>query len=399
MKRMPNILMAGASGRNLGKTEFLCRVIQKQSKQVPVIAVKVTTMETHDMAKPYRRTIPGSWQVTREHQSTGSKDTHRMLQAGASRVYWLRVQRPALQQGLQGLMGIMKADGIDLESECIVMESGNARAFIDQSLFVQIVPGEEMGRDKIACERSIILNVSHSATDIGDNVPPASKPSVAAVSHLADSTVRFLGNGWDLAPEHLTFNQGYWGLKEQASAIIMSGGQSRRMGRDKSIIPLHGRPLISSLIDQLQPNFESVLLSGSKEKYAFTGCPVIEDIIPGNGPLMGLLSTLKASKSELNFVTACDVPDLNLPFVRRMIREIGNHDAVVPVVKGDQKQPLFAVYRKSVVSDIEEVIKQGKRSLHVLLDRLDVHYIETDGHWYHNLNTPTDLERYKQAAS
>lgn len=370
MRRMPNILMAGASGRNLGKTEFLCRTIAAQSKRLPVTAIKVSTIDETDVSNHSYRKFEGAFSITRETASEGNKDTQRMIRAGAAAVYWLRVQRSSLEDGLNELFSVMQADGIHLKSDCIVMESGGARAFIDQSLFLMIHSKEH---------------------DL--------KPSALETMHLTDRTLNFYGDGWDVNPETLSFNNGRWGLKEEAAALIMSGGQSRRMGRDKSIMPIHGRPMISSVIDQLQPNFESVILSGAKEKYAFTGCPVVEDLIPDNGPLMGLLSTLKASGHELNFITACDIPDINLPLTRRMLSEIGNYDAVVPVVQGAQKQPLFAVYRKSVTSEIEQLIKEGRRSLHALLDRLNVHYLETNGHWYHNLNTPDDLERYRKTAS
>lgn len=372
MRRMPNMLMAGASGRNLGKTEFLCRAIRAQSKRVPVTAIKVSSFDRDDECghtNPAYRSIPGNVLVTRETPSGGSKDTHRMFEAGATHVYWLRARRECLEQGLNELFHTMQSEGINLKTECFVMESGGARQFVDQSLFLMISKPQESWKE------------AH-----------------ADVIHLADRTIDFQGDGWDLSPENLTFENNRWGLQENAAAIVLSGGQSRRMGRDKSIILLHGQPLISSVLDQLQPHFGTVMISGEADKYAFTGCSVIEDLIPGNGPLMGLFSTLKASNHDLNFVTACDVPDIHLPLTRRMLREIGDHDAVVPVVPGAQKQPLFAVYKKSVAHTIEQVMKEGKRSLHALLESIDVHYLETDGHWYHNLNTPEDLNRYRKIA-
>jgi molybdopterin-guanine dinucleotide biosynthesis protein A len=363
MRKIPNMLMAGAAGRNLGKTEFLCRAIRAQSKRGPVIGIKITTID--DSLAAYRH-IADDYVVSTEHPADDNKDTHRMYRSGASRVYWLRVKRPALEAGLNHLFKLVETEGIDPNTACLVMESGGARKFIEPGLFFIIQENND-----------------------------ALKPAVAAVAHLADSLNNISGDGWDVLPEDLAFDQGRWGLKEDATAIILSGGGSKRMGKDKAVMPVHGQPLLSSVVDQLLPNFENVLVSGSNEKYAFSGCPVVEDLKPDQGPLMGLLSTLKESVDELNFVTTCDVPEIHLSFVRMMLREINDYDAVVPIIQDARKQPLFAIYKKSVTQTIEELMAEGKQAMHALLDRLNVLYIEMDGDWYHNLNTPEDVNQYR----
>lgn len=358
------MLMAGAAGRNRGKTEFLCRAIREQAAHVPVIGIKITTID--DTQADYRN-ITEDFVVSLEEPADDSKDTHRMFRSGASQVFWLRVKRPALESGLDALFQTMESEGIDLNSACLVMESGGARKFIEPGLF-------------------FIIQEHHDAL----------KPAVAEVAHLADRLNNVSGDGWDVIPGQLSFENGRWGLKEHATVIILSGGGSRRMGEDKAILSVHGRPLLSSIIDQLLPNMETLLVSGSYEKYAFSGCRVVEDLEPDRGPLMGLLSTLNASAHELNFVTTCDVPEINLSFVRRMLRETGEHDALVSVVQEDRKQPLFAVYKKSVVQTIKEVMAEGKQSMHALLDQLNVKYIDMEGDWYHNLNTPEELGHYRK---
>jgi len=374
MKRMSNMLLAGAAGRNLGKTEFLCRAISEQSKHIPVVGIKITAFDDADgkvlvdklKSKTYR-SIDGDFLVTREDPGDDNKDTHRMHNAGATAVYWLRTKRSFLAQGLKTCWQTLEADGLDPETICLVVESGGARNFIEPGLFFIIQQQDD-----------------------------ALKPSCSEVAHLADRLVKVSGNAWDVLPEDLVFESGCWGLKEDATAIVLSGGASRRMGEDKSIMPVRGQPLIAAVLDQLHPHFPTVMVSGQKDKYAFTGCQVIEDLEPGRGPLMGLLSTLRQSDHELNFVVACDVPDIHFPFVRRMFREIGEHDAGVPVLPGARKQPLFAVYKRSVAEAIEPLMAEGGQSMHALLDRLDVHYLETDGDWYHNLNTRDDLDAYQQ---
>jgi molybdopterin-guanine dinucleotide biosynthesis protein A len=364
MKPMPNMLMAGAAGRNLGKTEFLCRAIRAQSANRPVIGIKVTTL---DDAQTDYRNIPGDYVVSAEQPADDNKDTHRMLRSGAAQVFWLRVKRPALAAGLQHLFQTLEKAGIDLATACLVMESGGARRFVNPGLFFII-------------------------REHNDEL----KPAVADVAHLADRLNAVNGDGWDVLPESLTFNQSRWGLQEKATAIVLSGGNSKRMGRDKAALPLNDQPLLSAIAEQLLPNLETVLVSGSPEKYAFSQCRVIEDLEPDRGPLMGLLSTLKESTYDLNFVTSCDVPEIHLPFVRRMLREIGTHEAIVPMMPDGKMQPLFAVYKRNVARVIEELIAEGKWAMFALLDRLDVKTIEMNGDWYHNLNTPEEVERYRK---
>lgn len=358
------MLMAGAAGRNRGKTEFLCLAIREQAATIPVIGIKITTID--DTLAGYRD-IDSDFVVSLEEPADDNKDTHRMYRAGATKVYWLRVKRPALEEGLNHLFQTLENDGIDPVTACLVMESGGARNFINPGLFFIIQEHAD-----------------------------ALKPAVAEVAHWADRLNNVSGDGWDVIPEQLSFENGRWGLKEKAAAIILSGGGSRRMGEDKAIMLIHGQPLLSSIAEQLLPNIGTILVSGSYEKYAFSGCRIVEDLEPDCGPLMGLLSTLKESDHALNFVTTCDVPEIHWPFVRRMLREIGEHDAVVSVVQGDRKQPLFAVYKKSVVRTIEEVLAEGKQAMFALLDRLDVKYIHIEGDWYHNLNTPEELELYRK---
>ena len=112
---------------------------------------------------------------------------------------------------------------------------------------------------------------------------------------------------------------------------------------------------------------------------------------------MGLFSALNVSAHELNFVTTCDAPVVHLPLVRQLLGWIGDYDAVVPVFNREgRKQPLFAVYRRTVVETIEPLLAAGKQAMFALLDELNVLYVEVDAHWYENLNTRDDLETYRK---
>ncbi len=180
-------------------------------------------------------------------------------------------------------------------------------------------------------------------------------------------------------------------MRSDVAAIILAGGMSQRMQRDKSMLPIEGVPMIERIHGQLRPHFQQTLVSANDvEKYAFLGTRVVPDSIAGLGPLMGIASALEASRYDLNFVTACDMPDVNMALVRRMLREAEDFDAVVPI-DGGLIEPLFAVYRKSVIGAFQDVLAQGKRRIRDAFDACRINYLDiTAAGPLKNLNTRQD---------
>jgi len=370
------MLMVGAAGRNLGKTTFICRLIERLSKTQLVVAIKVTTFEDVDgkiITETARcntyQTLTGRFMVTRETDGPDDKDTHHMFHEGAQKVYWLRTLKSALDDGMQAVFDQMAEDGVPLDRACIICESNSARKGVEPGLFL-IIRQE------------------------GDDF----KPSCAEVYDEADRIVLFHGEGWNIDPADLVFSAGRWRLPEEAAAIILSGGQSQRMGEDKGLLEVGGSPMIERIAGQLQGNFTEVLVSGDPDKYAFSGTRTVPDLEPDRGPLMGLLSTLRASGAELNWVTTCDMPEANMTFVRKMVRSIGDYDAVVPVDAEGWKQPLIGLYRKGVADAIAQQLAADKCAIRDLIGALRVEYIPLTSGWYLNLNTPEDYQDYLKGA-
>jgi molybdopterin-guanine dinucleotide biosynthesis protein A len=113
------------------------------------------------------------------------------------------------------------------------------------------------------------------------------------------------------------------------------------MGRDKSLLPLGGRPIIEHIAQQLGSRFRRVLLSTSHpQRYAFLDLRAVPDVEPGQGPPMGIASVLAASKSDPLFVTACDMPTIDGDLATRMLAVATHHDSEVPVTDGGWIEPL-----------------------------------------------------------
>ena len=191
----------------------------------------------------------------------------------------------------------------------------------------------------------------------------------------------------------MNMNGGRLAVREHATVIVMAGGQSTRMGQDKSMLLIDGKPMIEHVCDQVRDKFEEILISANDpQKYAFLKAKVVQDKATGQGPLMGIESALSASANELNFVIACDMPEIELSLVRRMLKEAAGYDAVV-LRAGGQIEPLFAVYRKNLAATAASLLESGERRLRALFDHCRTKYVDIDdADRMRNLNR---MEEYK----
>ena len=178
----------------------------------------------------------------------------------------------------------------------------------------------------------------------------------------ADAVMEAQDNKFSPGPEDFSFSFGHWTFKREATAIIMAGGDSRRMGRDKALLEIEGETMISRIARQLKPSFKRLLISAANANaFDFLGINVVPDEAPGAGPLMALVSALEKSETDINFVMPCDIPDPPQHLIARLLREARDADIVVPVTEAGELEPLFAVYHKSVLPSAREALNQGAR--------------------------------------
>lgn len=373
MVRLENMLMIGASGSKVGKTELACALVRKFTRGLPVIAIKVTAVASRDGSCPRGgqgcgvcSSLDGEYCITQEIARQSGKDTGRLLAAGADRVYWLRVMRGHLRRGLDALLAMIDRDAI------MICESNSLRQVVEPGLFLMV-------------ESTAGKPWKQSAQDVRQHV---------------DCLVRSDGSCFDLDLDRIRLAGNRWLLTENATAIVLAGGRSQRMGTDKSLLPIDGRPMIEHICRQLHGTFARVLISANDaEKFSFLGLDVVPDRIPDQGPLRAVASALDASDRELNLVVGCDVPRVELPVVRRMLAAAGGADAVIPVTEDGRQQPLFAVYRRSVRERMEQALASGARRLSDIYDLCHVRFLELDHTgWFANLNTRADYEQFRSRA-
>lgn len=181
--------------------------------------------------------------------------------------------------------------------------------------------------------------------------------------------------------------------------IVLVGGTSRRMKHDKARLLVDNVPLIQKVLKQVEGFFDEVLLSVSKgQRLDFVSCPQVEDEVEGQGPLAGILSGLRAAVHDVCVVAACDIPDIDMAFVARMLKASKDCEIVVPSSAEGKFEPLLAVYKKSIIPKIESLLASSNRQVLALFDLCKTRVLKMDdSSWLRNLNTPEDYREYLQA--
>jgi len=189
------------------------------------------------------------------------------------------------------------------------------------------------------------------------------------------------------------------------TGIILAGGDSRRMGRDKAFLPIEHKPLIEIVFHRMQEVCREVIIVSNDclkfEKFS-SFFHVEKDIFPHCGPLGGIYTGLKRAKDDIIFVSACDMPFLNKPLAQKLIVEIKGVDAVVPEFN-DRLHPLFAVYSKESINVAASQLQKKCYKMMSFLELINVRILkeknikplDKEGRSFININTIKEYKKYK----
>ena len=189
------------------------------------------------------------------------------------------------------------------------------------------------------------------------------------------------------------------------TAIILAGGESQRMGRDKATLALGEHSLLHRVVAVVQPLFPQLLVSVRQHRLDIE-LPQVCDTQANAGPLAGLCAALEKSTTPWIFAVATDMPFVQSALIEYLARQRSGQDyqAVVPVVAG-HPQPLAAFYSASALAVIQDLLAgDGKRSLRAALERLNVCYVDESDlraadpglRSFFDLDTPEDLAQARQ---
>lgn len=189
------------------------------------------------------------------------------------------------------------------------------------------------------------------------------------------------------------------------TSIVLAGGRSSRLGRDKLWEPVGGRPLLHRVLDVLYTVSDQVVivvaldqslpLLGSDAKTTS-----VADIYPGTGALGGIYTGVLTSASSHSLVVGADMPFLNPSLLRRLMELAPGFDVVMPRIAGEI-EPLHAVYSRRCLEPMKKQIERGDLTIRLFLDKVKVKYIgeeevdhlDPDHLSFFNVNTPSDLTR------
>lgn len=202
-------------------------------------------------------------------------------------------------------------------------------------------------------------------------------------------------------------------MREQglaATSIVLAGGRSVRLGRDKAMELVGGESLLQRVLSRLATFSDEVILVMAQDQEEVTDSSYpqlrkIHDLLPGGGSLGGIYSGLTMSPSFHNLLVACDMPFLNVPLLRHLLEVSPPFDVVIPKL-GDNLEPLHAIYSKNCIAPIRHLLERGERKITNFLPQVKVRYVEEaelnrfdpEHVSFFNINTQEDMNRARQLA-
>jgi molybdopterin-guanine dinucleotide biosynthesis protein A len=200
----------------------------------------------------------------------------------------------------------------------------------------------------------------------------------------ADATL--VSSGWNPVPRSCSAQTM---SMERVEAVLLTGGASRRMGENKAELLIDGEPLAVRIARLLGQKGVSVTVCGREP---LAGHAFLRDAETFGGPLAALSAFVPSA--DLVFVASCDLPGFNPAVVDELLKQIGDHEAAVPILDG-RPQPLCALYRAKTFEVAKRLSSGGERRVAQWLEELDRTEVEgIDSDWLANVNTPEDLGRF-----
>lgn len=183
----------------------------------------------------------------------------------------------------------------------------------------------------------------------------------------------------------------------QATGIILAGGKSSRMGEDKGLVLLNGKPMIQYVIEALKEVVSNIIIISNNASYNKFGVPVYSDIIKNKGPVGGIYTGLYHSTTELNFCISCDVPMISSDFIFWLLNKSGNASITLPMCK-DKVHQMIGVYSKQVLSYFKESaekehlkLSQVNKDMACEIIDIEKEYANFDELIFSNINTKNEL--------
>ena len=186
----------------------------------------------------------------------------------------------------------------------------------------------------------------------------------------------------------------------KTAAVILAGGMSRRMGRDKAALPFGEETMLARLVRTYRPYFDITAVSLNRPgRFDTYGALEIVDRHPGDGPMAGLEAAFLDTDADLIFLTGTDLPFGDPALAQRLMEARGEHD--ICLIRSDKgPEPLFAVYSASCLDAVRRSLAEGRRSMFNILRTMDTLELTAEdlpefdlGTILRNVNDPEEYAR------
>ncbi len=191
--------------------------------------------------------------------------------------------------------------------------------------------------------------------------------------------------------------------KKLYTGIVLAGGKCIRLGMDKGLIELNGRKLIEYAIEILSPFCNEIIISSNNPEYRILPDRIVPDLAAGNGPMMGIYSSLKASPTTANLILAVDNIFVTRAFFHYLLSmNLSAYHVAVPYVQNKYFEPLVGYYSTKCIPVMEQMMQEHNYKLPDLFSKIPVNKLMVEEgfpdfkqNYFQSLNNPEDLVMLK----
>lgn len=189
--------------------------------------------------------------------------------------------------------------------------------------------------------------------------------------------------------------------KKEITVIILAGGKSSRMGKDKGLVYFNDKRLVEYVIEAAKEITEKIIVITSNPAYSQFGCECIEDELKDKGPLGGICTGLSRSATQKNLLLGCDMPFVSETLLDSLVKNCGAEDVLLTEHKG-LAEPLCSIYDRNCTAHIRSVIEKNQLKITDALAGLKARVISFDkedwfkGNEFANINSIEELNKYKE---
>jgi molybdopterin-guanine dinucleotide biosynthesis protein A len=184
------------------------------------------------------------------------------------------------------------------------------------------------------------------------------------------------------------------------TGIILAGGKSSRIGFDKGVINLNGKPFIVHIIEAMKPLVNNIIIVSDNTDYDKFGYQIVNDLIKNFGPVAGLYSGLSNSKTEYNLVLSCDVPLIKTFILEQLIDRFDIDYDMIQLQSENKSMPLIAIYKTHCLHTFEAQLNKNEKRLRIAVEQLKHKTITIDSEcdqYVKNINTIAQLNEIQHA--